>query len=287
MKPKDLYIVSEQNVPHLASEIREIRLKVIEAIARTIKNGGYFEEGISEEHASFYNAVLKSVDEGHLQGEGELTSGHEPEGESSVMHDMPKSVGLLKGLRKEGFNFDYKHTEDCPQEEGEKVDFFLDDLFEDPELCILAELIATAYPEVLGDADKLLTLITKENEVLGEVMAELVRKRFLRSRDEQIVKNVEKKGEGRNILFVGLEHELETLHKCILVKAYRLDVRNVTDEIWITGRIPEEFRRELEHLPEKTKSGIKVDKLSLDYDTVNLPWNFIHGRGDTMPDEEL
>lgn len=237
-------------------DIREIRTCVIEAVARTVENGFFFDDGTTEEEASKINDALKKMtfDEfltwfasqhrgielnpfvSNTQRENHRSINQiifdEILRQDRVAFDRGKMYELLFRLAKEGLDIKLQKTEDY--EEGKFEQFYIPLLQNDIEFQVL--------------------VVTSPLREVGEISDRIANK----IRDRIILQNILKAGSKENILYVGTNHKLEGIDST-QIDDYRVEISIDVGTVMVTGTLPEKFAEMMKkYVPEKTKSGKDV-----------------------------
>ncbi|MFC1655386.1 hypothetical protein ACFL3C_00790 [Patescibacteria group bacterium] len=240
MESKKLYVISSLHQAEGQSwetidkieNIREIRMLVIEAIARTIQTGGIFIDGSTAKDATEDNKIIDEESLDDIKSRNSIAFAMryiDPK-----KFDIGKTYELFKCLRQDGLKFEFKHTEDC--EMSEVMEFYRPLIEADPEF---QEFIKTCKSQ--------------------EEFSEFIFKKFLELRDKRIINNIITNGEDENILFIGSDHELADLEASQL-DFYRVEVSMNVETVLITGKLPVKFESNLrKFVTEMTDEGGKVE----------------------------
>ena len=220
-------------------DIAEVRIRTIVAIARTTRFGCYFSDGLNLYLTQKLNEALDTwpFDKISRVAGCAYADGHDGYRFWEFM-----ALGYwFKRAAKEGItSYRFKQTETdekTKQRQRRKL-----------------------RRQIIGNDRKDFGANFDSNEQMEMVVdyAEMV------LRDKNFVKKIEGNGGEENILYVGSDHQLETLQDSFL-EWYRLEVaydkRSKGKVIAVTGEIPERFKNNLEVLvaSDSTSSGKTVD----------------------------
>jgi len=238
---KKLYVVSSihmgqnhrYNKLFKAADVVEVRLKVIEALARTVKEGAFFCDSMLSDGADFFNNALKIYSrEGiHLTAMNAYNEG------DYETYDHLRILELLKVLNKRGCNFEFKSTEKVGYDKVQMV-----------ALKKIAHSGKYDIHKKRSRAEKvdLAKRIVWDWEAVALTM-----------RDRGIVRNVLENGLDENILYVGKRHRLETLSSSGLLW-YRIDVDSYKGRNRVYGTIPFHFKSNISR--SFSKLDLTIDK---------------------------
>jgi hypothetical protein len=225
MGNKKLYVVSsvhmgkDNRVNNLykVAQVGEIRLKVLEALARQIRSGAFFCDGTFKSDARDFNKLIRHTISPEKLNEAAFNAYHKGDYEA---YDQLRLVELFKVLRGEVCKFVWKATE---RGNPHKISY-------------------NAYKEVAekGGYDIHKRMSSPEKVVLAKRIVRDINIRAVQIRDKRIVNNIVRNGLGENLLYVGKNHKLEELASLGL-EWYRIDVDSHKGKYRVYGRLPSAF----------------------------------------------
>lgn len=222
---KKLYVVSSIHMGkdnrlnrfYKAAQVAEIRLKLLEALARQIGSGAFFCDGTFRSDAKEFSKLIRHTITPEKINQAAFDAYHEGKYE---IYDQLRLVELFKILRGEGCNFVWNATETG---NPHKISF-------------------NAYREVAnkGGYDIHKRMSRSEKVALAKKIVADINIRAVQIRDKRIVSNIVKDGSRNNLLYVGKGHKLEELASSGL-EWYRVDVDSYKGKYRIYGRLPSVF----------------------------------------------
>lgn len=222
---KKLYVVASAHMAanhaynrlFKVADVIEVRLKVIEALARTIKEGAFFCDSIFKHDAQDCNDLLESSLSSKDIRMAATSAYNEGDYEG---YDQLRILELFKVLNKKSCNFEFRPTERLNHDKVEIMAFLK---IVNSRKYNIRKRMSKAEEVALAKR------IVWDMEYIAAVI-----------RDESIVRNVVKNGLEENILYVGKRHRLETLSSSGLLW-YRIDVDSYKGDNRVYGNIPSRF----------------------------------------------
>ncbi|MFH1332116.1 MAG: hypothetical protein ABIH63_02415 [archaeon] len=200
-----------------AAEVGQVRLSLVEALARQIKSGAFFCDSMFKKDTKDFNELVKTAMSPERVNLAALVTYEEGE---YVIYDQLRFIELFIALRDEGYNFVFKATE---RGNPHKISF-------------------DAYKGVAekGGYDIHKRMSRSEKVALAKKIVEDINIRAVQIRDKFIVRNIVKNGLDENILYVGKHHKLGDLASSGL-EWYRVNADFYRGRYRVYGRLPSRF----------------------------------------------
>jgi len=235
----DLIACLDLEVPSIV----EARYKVIEGIAKVVKQGGFFYERMSPSWIEHTNDLIENTSLSDVESRVQQALAH---GQYNVA-DTYQGVALFNRLRQEGITFDFRLTE-----EGEDEIQVYEALPEVTGLS-LAEL-DDRFPNMM----ELMIHLMQETELSANDVNLLLYGEAAKRRDIEILENIRERGSEENILWVGRGHKLETISQTGL-DWYRVDIDATNGNVQVSGNLPGRFEQTLTEIPTRLTYGRELE----------------------------
>ncbi len=209
------------NTKYKVENILEVRVKIIEALAKSIGSGAFFSDSIFKEDADEYNKILKNSS---ISSENIKEFAKEKYSQRNYMlYDLLKVLEMFKSLRSIGCYFKYRTTENKLNP-------------------IRQEIFSKVYERYCS------TRRLGEKQI--RIVIDGVHEKYNAKRDKCIISNIKNRGLEENILYVGIGHKLEELESSGL-EHYEINIKYIKEGrdrrgyILMEGKVPYYFEKNM------------------------------------------